>query len=98
MMRQQQISEAASREVIDLLYEAAAASEGWTDALDRLYPLVRFNGGPISSYGQTASDQPVASLASTTYLGQKEALEYYLRIDAPEVDRPSAGWGDTIVS
>jgi DNA-binding CsgD family transcriptional regulator len=79
-MRRRQDKNAALLEVIELLYEAVTAPEQWTEALDRTYELFDSAAAHLFLWdGQL--NRPVASLASHTYQGQQEVLDYYLRID-----------------
>jgi DNA-binding CsgD family transcriptional regulator len=80
VMRQQRDKLAAAQDVIGLLYEAAAYPDGWSEALDRVYRLFDAMAAHFFVWNK-ALDQPLASHGSTTYLGQQEALQYYLRID-----------------
>jgi DNA-binding CsgD family transcriptional regulator/PAS domain-containing protein len=79
-MYQRQSKEAILHQAIGSLYEAATTSERWGPALDRLCPIF---GSVAAHYfvWNRVLDRPVASQGSTTYLGQKKALQYYLRID-----------------
>lgn len=71
---------AAVHEVIQHLYEAAVTSEQWEDALDRLYSLFDSMSAHFIVWNRVL-DQAVASHGSRTFMGTKEALEHYLRID-----------------
>ncbi len=79
-MRQREDKEAALREVVALLYEAAVNPQEWAGALDHMYQLFDSMAAHFFLWDQ-ALDQPVESRGSATYLGREEALGYYLRID-----------------
>ena len=79
-MRRRQDKDAALLEVIELLYEAVTAPDQWTEALDRTHTL--FDSTAVHLFlWDSQQDRPTASLASRSYLGQQEVLDYYLRID-----------------
>jgi DNA-binding CsgD family transcriptional regulator len=79
-MRQREDKEAALREVVALLYEAAVNPQEWTGALDRMYQFFDSMAAHFFLWDQ-AVDQAVDSRASATYKGREQALAYYLRID-----------------
>jgi DNA-binding CsgD family transcriptional regulator len=79
-MRHRRDKEADLLEVIELLYSAAAAPEEWAEALDRTYALFDSMAAHFFLWNNQL-DRAEESLASRTYLGQQEALDYYLRID-----------------
>jgi DNA-binding CsgD family transcriptional regulator len=71
---------AALLEIINLLYEAATDPAQWTEALDRTHQMFDATAAHLFRW-DAWHDRPVSSLASRTYLGQQEVLDYYLRID-----------------
>ena len=79
-MRQTQSKETKLQEAVGLLYEAATSPDGWISALDHLCPIFNCLAAHYFLWNK-ALDRPVASHVSTSYLGQKKALQYYLRID-----------------
>jgi DNA-binding CsgD family transcriptional regulator len=83
-MRQREDKEAALREVVALLYEAAVDPQEWIGALDRTYQLFDSMAAHFFVWDQ-ALDQPVESRGSATYEGREAVLGYYLRIDPRRV-------------
>ena len=95
-MSREQAKSPNLHEITGLLFEAAAVTEDWHTPLDRLHPAFNAMAAHYFVWNKT-HDRPVSSHGSTSYLGQRQALRHYLRLDPRRVMLAHQPVGSTLL-